>query len=349
MSTININDYSGVWVLLEVNRKRKCLQKVSLELLGEARRLADILGQSTGALLLDAGIPNDFAATLGGFGCNAAYVVTDPSLAEYDTNLFADIIAKAVRRFKPAAVLMPASEFGRDLAPRVAGKLAVGLTADCTSLDIDGDRNLVQIRPTYGGNIMASIISPKHRPQLATVRPNVLPIVKTTIPTDTEIIDAGITVDPALRLGKLVGTSGKDTVYRDVAEAEIIVSGGYGLGGKENFHLVARLAGLLNAAVGATRKAVDEGWVIPEVQVGQTGKTVAPDLYIACGISGALQHSIGIKSAKHIIAINSDPAAPIFSMSDIAILGDVSQILPRLCEQVEQYGISALTGGRVAL
>ena len=248
------------------------------------------------------------------------------------------------RTYKPAGILFPATENGRDLAPRVSCRLQVGLTADCTALDIDTERNLVQIRPTYGGNIMASIISPDHRPQLASVRPNVLLVNQVKKPTDTKFIYVDMDMDAQKSKVQFIKAVEKENVFRDVGEAEIVIAGGYGIGSAENFRILQKLAVKMDAAVGATRKAVDEGWAPFDVQVGQTGKTVAPDLYIACGISGALQHTIGIKNAGHIISINADPAAPIFPMSDVAIMGDALQVLSSLCERMEKYGKDALTG-----
>lgn len=339
---INPNDYTGVWVVMELNHQRDQLQKVSLELLSAARKLANILGQEVAAVLPCTRLPQDFRPAIAKVGCDKAFILQNPELESYDTNLFAHVIAELVRAHKPSAMLLPASEYGRDLAPRIAGKLRVGLTADCTALDIDQDKNLVQIRPTYGGNIMASIISPNHRPQMASVRPNVFPVEEVDKPSDPTILQVELAIDPALRKTRFIRTLEKDVVLKDVTEAEVILAGGYGMGSAENFRQLQKLAVYMNVAIGATRKAVDEGWAPFEIQVGQTGKTVAPDLYIACGISGALQHSIGMQHAKHVIAVNNDPAAPIFAMSDVAIMGDAVQVVGHLCELVKKQGKSAL-------
>jgi electron transfer flavoprotein alpha subunit len=217
----------------------------------------------------------------------------------------------------------------------VACRLQNGLTADCTRLEIDENGNLVQIRPTYGGNIMASIIAPYHRPQMASVRPNVMQIIEAKRNSELRCTQMDIRPDENADRVALLSRIEKELNFKDVCESEVIVAGGYGLGSKENFKWIHKLSSKLNAAAGATRKVVDEGWAPLEIQIGQTGKTVAPDLYIACGISGALQHSIGIKNAKKVIAINNDPAAPIFSMCDIAVLGDAVSVLKALYERIK--------------
>jgi electron transfer flavoprotein alpha subunit len=213
--------------------------------------------------------------------------------------------------------------------------LQTGLTADCTGLDIDSDGNLIQIRPTYGGNIIASIISPNHRPQLASVRPNVFAVRPAKPQGNLTLYKESIEPEHLEDRVRLVKSEEKEDAYRDVTEADILIVGGYGVGSKENFQKLEKLAIRMNAAIGATRKAVDEGWAPADVQVGQTGKTVAPSLYIGCGVSGALQHTIGMKNAKTIITINNNPAAPIFAMSDVAILGDCVEVCEALCERIE--------------
>jgi len=343
----DFSEYKGIWAVMEINLQRKQLQKVSLELLSEARRLADILNQKVSAVLLCSEIPEGLEQSVAEVGCDQVYLVKNDLLEHYDTNLYSDTIIKLAQEYKPSSILFPATENGRDLAPRVSCGLQVGLTADCTSLDINADKNLVQIRPTYGGSIMAFIISANHRPQLASVRPNVLVVNKLKKTTDTKIIPVDIKIDESIQKVKLIKTVEKETVFKDVAEAEVIIAGGFGMGSADNFKKLQKLAVKLDAAVGASRKAVDEGWATIDIQVGQTGKTVAPELYIACGISGALQHTLGIKNAKRIIAINSDPTAPIFSVSDVAIMGDAAQVIDKLCELVEEYGKDILMGDKL--
>ena len=339
-SASELQSFNGVWVIMETDTRSQAPKKVSYELLCEARKLADRLGQAVTAVCLCKKLADETVEMLSAIGCDELLLVENGLLEYYNTDIFTGIIAGCISRRKPSIVLFPATEDGRDLAPRVAGRLRVGLTADCTALDIDGENRLVQIRPTYGGSIMASIVTPYHRPQMASIRPNVFRIEYGAKKTPLKIERPIVTIDAkGLRLKRL-GIRQKETVYKDVSEAEIIIAGGYGMG-KDNFKLLHELAIKTGAAVGATRKAVDEGWAPFEIQIGQTGKTVAPELYIACGISGALQHSIGVKNAKKIIAINADPAAPIFSISDVAILGDSGQILRELICLADKKGKDA--------
>ena len=332
----DFKDYHDIWAVMEINSELNQLKKVSLELLSEARKLADRLGEKVGAVLLCDKIPDGFARQVSEVGCDMVHIVRDDRLDKYETKVFANIIADLSRQYKPAGILFPATETGRDLAPRVSCCLRVGLTADCTALDIDEDKNLVQIRPTYGGNIMASIISPNHRPQLASVRPNVLCVVKRKKAANTIFINEKLDFGEYDSQVKFIESLEKDSVFKDVAEAEILIVAGFGIGSKENFKKIEKLAIKMNAAIGATRKVVDEGWAPFDIQVGQTGRTVAPDIYIGCGVSGALQHTIGIKNAKFKIAINTDPAAPIFGMCDVAVMGDCIEIAEMICQKLSK-------------
>ena len=330
-----LETYQNVWVILEQDQRTGLLRKVSLELMSKARELADQLQQKACAVLLCAEKPDDLENQLSCVGCDKLYLITDDALNHYQTEAFQKEICRLIRAEKPAIVLFPATENGRDLAPRVSCNLRVGLTADCTALELDELRQLVQIRPTFGGNIMASIISPNHRPQMASVRPNVLQVKNVLTPRKVEIVPTVFNNNAISTLITLIRTIEKENTYRDVAEANIVIVAGYGVGSKENFKKIERLAIRMNAAIGATRKVVDEGWAPSEIQVGQTGKTIAPDLYIAFGVSGALQHTIGTKNAKYKVAINNDPAAPIFQQADIAILAD--------CVEMTEYLNKALT------
>lgn len=332
--------YTGIWAVMQVDSISGNPKKVSYELLSEARKLGDRLNQRVSAVCLCKSEPEGIRRSLEEVGCNDLLLLENDLFENYNTDIFTGIIAGLISQRKPGVVLFPATEDGRDLAPRVAGRLQVGLTADCTALDIDGEGRLIQIRPTYGGNIMASIITPYHRPQMASIRPNVFKVETYNKKVKTEVIKLDYKVDPNAIRVKRTGVKPKETVYKDVSEAEIIIAGGYGVG-KENFKLLHELAIKTGAAVGATRKVVDEGWAPFEIQIGQTGKTVAPELYIACGISGALQHSIGVKNSRKIIAINNDPGAPIFSMSDVSILGDIRQILQELIALADKKGKDA--------
>lgn len=332
----DFDDYQNFWVVLEIDKNLNKIRKVSLELLSEARRLADQVGQKVVALALYDKQPEHFRENLAKVGCDEVIQVKNDNFVRYDTDIYTDVIVGIISKYKPAVVLYPATEIGRDLAPRISARLKTGLTADCTSLDIDETGNLVQIRPTFGGNIMASIICPHNRPQMATVRPNVFSVVECNKANDLFIRDINIKIEGNIQRVKFKEFIELIDSFKDVSEAEVIISGGYGMKSAENFKLLQKLAEKMGAAVGASRKAVDEGWVPFKIQIGQTGKTVAPDLYIACGISGALQHTIGIKNAKKIIAINSDPTAPIFSMADVGIIGDAVEIMKELYNLLEK-------------
>ena len=328
----NVSDYKGVCVFLQVDLNNM-LRKVSFELLSKARKLADELDQKVLALCLCQKEPNNIRQLVEEVGCDELILVEHDFLHFYNNDIFTGIICDLITRFSPNIVFFPATEDGRDLAPRVASRLRLGLTADCIDFAIDKQKRLVQVRPTYGGNIMASIITPNHRPQMATARPNVFKIIPYKKETKTTVEKINYIIDENVIRVRRIGEKKKVNVFKDVSEAEIIVAGGYGVG-KENFRYIHELAIKIGAAVGASRKAVDEGWAPSEIQIGQTGKNVAPKIYIACGISGALQHSIGIRNSQRIIAINNDPAAPIFSQADVSILGDVGQILRELIKLI---------------
>jgi electron transfer flavoprotein alpha subunit len=325
----DFKNYTGVWAVMQMDQRLQVPKKVSYELLSEARKLADRLKQKVSAVCFCSIVAAEMIKTLEGIGCDELFLFEEEIFVNYNTEIFTGALVGLISQYKPSIVLFPATEDGRDLAPRVAGRLHVGLTADCTALDLDDKNRLIQIRPTYGGNILASIITPYHRPQMASIRPNVFKVEPYVHQVELSIKRPKINVNLSELRVQLINTKPKITVFKDVAEAEIVIAGGYGVG-KENFKLIHELAIKIGAAVGATRKVVDEGWAPFDIQIGQTGKTIAPELYIACGISGTLQHSIGVKNAKKIIAINTDPVAPIFSMSDISILGDVKQILEEL-------------------
>jgi len=241
-----------------------------------------------------------------------------------------------VRQKRPEVILMGATSTGRDLAPRVATRLKTGLTADCTGLEIEkGTRNLIQTRPALGGNIMASIISPHHRPQMATVRPRVMKKARPSGNRRGEIIEVKPDFTQEDKMVEVVKFIKEEREIEDLQEAEIIVSGGRGLGKAENFSLIRKLARLLGGAVGASRAVVDAGWIPSYHQVGQTGKTVQPKLYIACGISGAIQHQVGMRNSEIIVAINKDPNAPIFDIATYGIVQDLHKFLPVLIEKLE--------------
>jgi electron transfer flavoprotein alpha subunit len=263
------------------------------------------------------------------------YVIDDAGLAEYSTDTYSETMADLVRRHKPEIVLAGATSIGRAFIPRVAIKVKTGLTADCTGLEIDDEKQiLLQTRPAFGGNIMATIICPAHRPQMATVRHKVLKKIEPDAARTGEIIEEKpVTTAARTRILEVLHEMGNQV---NLAEADIIVSGGRGLGGPENFPMLEELAGELGAAVGASRAAVDAGWIPAYHQVGQTGKTVCPKLYVACGISGAIQHLAGMSSADMIVAINKDPDAPIFDVADIGIVGDLFEIVPMITKLLRE-------------
>ncbi|HIV26227.1 MAG TPA: electron transfer flavoprotein subunit alpha [Candidatus Scatomonas pullistercoris] len=333
-STIDKTKYQGFWVV-GVEREESQLKKVTLELLSEARRLADRKNSTVTLIVFGDFIPSAWKEAAERTGCDKIILLAGgKNTADMDFRVGA--VVQAVRAEKPEVVLFPATADGRDLAPKAACRLQTGLTADCTGLDINEEGNLVQIRPTYGGSIMASILTPEHRPQMATIRPNVMKIKwkEEVKPAETELFQ----VKPENSFGRVIieVIQEMESAFGNLEEAAIVIAGGYGLKNGENFRKMYKLCEKLHASAGATRKAVDEGWAPAEIQIGQTGKTVAPDLYIAFGISGALQHTLGMSRAKRVIAVNNDPGAPIFGICDTAILGDAGEVLSAMLEQIEE-------------
>jgi len=323
-------DYKGIWVFCE--QKKGNIQSISYELLSEGRSLADSLDvELCGVLFGDdvKGQAQDIIAR----GADKVYVVDSSALKDYGDEPYAHVFIDLIEEHKPEIVLMGATSIGRSLAPRIATKIRTGLTADCTSLDIDPDtRNLLQTRPAFGGNIMATILCSDYRPQMATVRHKVFKEAEPDTKRKGEVIVKEYAADDAVLASR---TRVLDTIEEvvstiNIAEADIIVSGGRGIGSPDKFALLEELAQVLGGAVGASRAAVDSDWIDYSHQVGQTGKTVCPKIYIACGISGQIQHLIGMQSSDTIIAINQDPNAPIFKVASYGIVGDVSEVLPLL-------------------
>ena len=325
--------YRGLWVFAE--QRAGQLQDVSFELLGEGRRLADKLGVELSAVLLGHQV-RDHAGKLFEYGADKVYVVDHPALANYTAEPYAQAMSALIRKYKPEVLLAGATSMGRGFIARVAIQVSTGLTADCTELDVDVDKRLLlQTRPAFGGNIMACIVCPDHRPQMATVRPKVFAPLAPVSGRIGELIEESVDVkEPVVRVLETVNAM-QDEV--NVAGAEFIVTGGRGVGAPENFKLLAELADALGgAAIGASRAAVDAGWISSFHQVGQTGKTVRPKIYIACGVSGQIQHLVGMTSSDTIIAINKDPDAPIFDVADIGIVGDLFQVLPALTKALRR-------------
>ncbi|MGB9596049.1 MAG: electron transfer flavoprotein subunit alpha/FixB family protein [Candidatus Poribacteria bacterium] len=329
MEKKDINEYKGLWIYAE--QRDGILMNVALELLGAGRGLADILNVPLSALLLG-NRTDEIAKQLIHFGADQVYVIDHPLLKQYEANLYTKAIVSAIEKYCPEILLFGATFIGRELAPRLATRLRIGLSADCTELAIDQEnRLLVQTKPAFGGNVMAKIIIPNHRPQIATVRPNVMKRLEPQMSRTGQIIridDVSLQAEDILT--KVIDIV-KDTESSvNLQEAKIIVAGGFGLGKAENFRLIKELADVLGGAVGASRAVVDADWISSYHLIGQTGKTVQPKLYIACGISGCIQHIVGMQSSEVIIAINKDPSAPIFNIATYGIVGDLTEIVPAI-------------------
>lgn len=331
---LDLGSYKGIWVFAE--QKDNLIQSITYELLGEGRKLADVLGMELSAVLLGHTIQNQVSA-LRLRGADRIYLVDRAELAYFQDESYANVLIDLVRRHKPAILLCGATTIGRSLAPRVAVTLNTGLTADCTELSIDpATGDLLQTRPTFGGNIMATIISPNHRPQMATVRHKVMKEACIVEGRSTEIILEQVAYELVQSRTRRLRFELEQETTINISEANIIVSGGRGLQAPENFSLIRELAEVLGAGVGSSRAAVDAGWIPYSHQVGQTGKTVCPKIYIACGISGQIQHLAGMSSSDLIIAINKDKDAPIFNVANYGIVGDLFKILPLLTRELKK-------------
>lgn len=332
---VDTSQYRGVWVVAE--RQDDHLAEVALELLGKGRELADCLEVPLSVVLLGDEVEG-LAAAAGAYGADSVYLVQHPVLAQYRTAPYTDVICGLINQHKPEIVLYGATPMGRDLASRIAARIQAGLTADCTGLTIDGEeRLLLQTRPAFGGNIMATIVCHHARPQMATVRPKVMTKIQPQPAREPEVISVSVELDEKRALTKILEVIREEegpTV--NLQDADIIVSGGRGLGKAENFKLIEELAETLGGAVGASRATVDAGWIPAYHQVGQTGKTVHPKLYIACGISGAVQHLAGMSSSDCIVAINQDPKAPIFGAAHFGIVGDLFEVVPALIKEIKE-------------
>lgn len=333
VETDDISKYKGVWVFAE-QREGKLLN-VAVELLGEGRKMADKLGVELTAVLLGNKI-DDIAEKLVKYGADVVLYAENELLEIYNTDGYTKVISELIKERKPEIMLIGATNIGRDLGPRLSARVHTGLTADCTRLEIDEEDNkLLMTRPAFGGNLMATIVCPDHRPQMSTVRPGVMERAKydENRKGKVELVEISLTKEDIKASVENVVKSGKAEV--PLEEAKIIVAGGRGLGTQEGFELVEKLAKKLGGVVGASRATVDEGWIEHSHQVGQTGKTVRPKLYIACGISGAIQHLAGMQDAECIIAINKNPDAPIFKIADYGIVGDVTEIIPAMLEVLD--------------
>jgi len=335
VNVVDKSQYKGIWVFAE--QYGSDVHPVALELLGEGKKLAKDLGVELCAVLLgDASIEKE-AKMLIEHGADKVYLAMAPELKHYTTLPYSTVISDTIKQYKPEIVLFGATTTGRDLASRIAARINAGLTADCTGLAIDKETKLLQqTRPAFGGNIMATIICKNHRPQMSTVRPKVF---KKAVPDHSrkgQVIKISPKIDQKDLLVKLVEVIKDSTIKVNLSEAEIIVSGGRGLQAAENFKLIEELAGVIGGAVGASRATVDAGWISSHHQVGQTGKTVCPKLYIAVGISGAIQHLAGMGSSDIIVAINKDPDAPIFKVATYGIVGDLFEVVPKLTRKLKE-------------
>jgi len=331
---MDITRFKGVAVFVE--QHRRTIKGVSLELIGKARLLADEIGADVTAFVFGDDL-GDIADELIAYGADTVVKAEHEELADYRTGAYAAAMVDIIREKQPEIVLFGATPVGRDLAPRIANRLRTGLTADCTGLDIDEDlRLLLQTRPAFGGNVMATIVCPDNRPQMSTVRPGVMK----KLPKDTSrkgrIESFDVDFSPENIVSRLLDVAVESRKHVNLEEAKIIVSGGRGMKATDNFKILEDLAAELGAEVGASRAAVDSLWIDHDHQVGQTGKTVQPELYIACGISGAIQHLAGMGTAKYIVAINKDVNAPIHGIADVSIIGDLFKVVPKLTELIRE-------------
>ena len=330
--TINIADYHGIWVFAE--QRQGELMPVVFELLGEGRKLAEEVGTELCAVLCGDNI-KDLSKELIAYGADKVYVAEDKLLANYTSDAYTKVIYEAFGKYKPEIMLLGATHIGRDLGPCLAVKAGTGLTADCTKLEIDEeDKKIKQTRPAFGGNLMATIVCPNHRPQMSTVRGGVMDKAEYNADNKGEVIELDVNLsDSDLRVKVLdVVKSVKEVV--SLTDAEIIVSGGMGLGNPEGFKLIKEFADKLGGTVGSSRAAVDAGWIEHARQVGQTGTTVKPRIYFACGISGAIQHLAGMQTSDYIVAINKNETAPIFEVADYGIVGDLYQVIPEIMNAI---------------
>ena len=332
---MNIADYKGVWVFAE--QRDGELQKVALELLGKGREIADNLGQELTAVLLGNKV-DDLAKELLAYGADKVIYAEDEKLAHITTDAYTRVICDLINERKPEIMFVGASFIGRDLGPRVAGRLSTGLTADCTALDIEEEtNNLMMTRPAFGGNLMATIMCTEHRPQMATVRPGVFDkLAKDESKIDESKIEkiSATILEEDMRI-KVLDVVKIAKEIADISEAEVIVAGGRGMANQENFQMLNELAEVLGGTVAGSRAAIENGWIDHALQVGQTGKTVRPKVYVACGISGAIQHLAGMQDSEYIIAINKDAEAPIMKVADLGLVGDLNKVIPELIAQIK--------------
>jgi electron transfer flavoprotein alpha subunit len=322
----------GVMIIAE--QREGDIRKISYELVSEGRRLADSYGQEVTAVLLGSNV-KDKAAKLGNYGADKVIVADDPRLETYTTDAYASVIAEIAKANSPDILLLGASAQGKDLAGRLSARLGAGLAQDCTGLTVE-DGNLIAVRPIYAGKAYAKVTFNESRPQMATARPNVMAISEPDESRSASIEDAAFTLDDGMIKTKVIDVVKDESGKMDLTEADKIISGGRGMKGPEGYGILEEVADLIGATVGASRSAVDAGWRPQSDQVGQTGKVVSPNLYIACGISGAIQHLAGMSTSKVIVAINKDPEAPIFQKADYGVVDDLFKIVPAMKEEIKK-------------
>ena len=327
-------DYrESVWIFAEQRHGR--LMDPSLEILGGGRKIADKLETKLAAVLFGHDVEN-LAKELIAYGADRVYVADSGLPSFYQSEAYSTTLADLIRQHNPEILLFSATAVGRDLAPRVAAKVKTGLTADCVKLDVNEQRQLLQIVPAFGGNVMATVVCPKHKPQMATVRPGVMKSLDRDESRHGEITQVSTSLKEEDMKIKIVEVAVEKPKVLPIEGADVVVAGGWGVGSAENWKLIEELAEALGGAVGATRPAVDEEWALEDQMIGVGGKTVRPKLYIGAGVSGALQHTVGIQDSKVIVAINKDPNAPIFKAADFGIIGDLREIIPCLVKEIKK-------------
>ncbi len=340
MTTSEAKVLEGKGVMVYAEMSNGVLHKVSFELLGKARELAAQLNEPVYAVLVGSGV-EDAAKELVNRGADKVFVYDDPGLAQFRDDPYSDLLSECCNEEKPSIFLVGATSIGRSMGPRVAAKLKTGLTADCTSLDIDPESKLLQqTRPAYGGNIMATIETMNSTPQMATVRYKMFNEAKVVDSPQGEVVHKPVDMSKLTDRIKVLGFE-KAGEQVSISDADIIVSGGLGMGDPSGFELMQELATALGGAVGASRPTIDEGWINYRHQVGLSGRTVRPTVYLACGISGAVQHQAGMKTSDVIIAVNKDPDAPIFGISSLGVVGDLYDVVPGLIEKIKEHGKDA--------
>lgn len=329
-----MSDYKNIWALIEI--KDGQAKNIGLEMLVGGRRLADAMGEKLAAIVIGSGTDEAVKAAVS-YGADQVIVIDGGDYAEYNTEGYTYALEQLVNKYKPAAILIGATINGRDLAPRLAARLKTGLAADCTGVDIDTAAGTIRwTRPVYGGNSLAEIECPEARPQIGTVRASIFKKGDPDNSRSAEIIREDIPLPAGTVLTTIIEKIAEEVTGVKLEDADVVVAGGRGVGSAENFEMLKELAALLGGAVGASRAAVDAGWIPNVCQVGQTGKTVSPKLYIACGISGAIQHLAGMTGSDCVVAINRDPEAPIFEIADYGVVGNIKDVVPALIAAVKK-------------